>query len=122
MRWLAIRDGAPHRCAAAHGTSRIARVAEQKKFHSAVQPTQATNRPKPPARPFRKRYDELEARRVHLLERLEKLGDAGRKHSGFNSALSLLNVQFRRAKLVQRAAVLQSAWMIDLLERIAMML
>jgi hypothetical protein len=82
-----------------------------------------SNHPKPSVRPFRQRYDELEAQRVQLLKRLEKLGDAGRKHSGFHSALSLLNVQFRRAKLVQRAAVLQSAaWMIDLLERIAMML
>ena len=72
---------------------------------------------------FRKRYDELEAKRVELLGRLGKLGDAGRKHSGFDSALKLLNVQFRRATLVQRAAVLQSAaWMIDLLEQLAAML
>ena len=72
---------------------------------------------------FRRRYDDLEAKRVMLLERLAKLGDAGRKHSGFNSALKLLNVQFRRATLAQRAYVLQSAsWMIDVLEHLASIL
>lgn len=72
---------------------------------------------------FRKRYDELEAKRVALLERLAKLGEAGRQHSGFDSALKLLNVQFRRATLAQRAAVLQSAaWMIELLERLGTIL
>jgi hypothetical protein len=72
---------------------------------------------------FRKRYDELEAKRVELLARLAKLGDAGRKNSGFDAALKLLNVQFRRATLAQRMAVLQSAsWMIDLLERLVLML
>lgn len=73
--------------------------------------------------PFRRRYDQLEAKRVELLERLAKLGDAGPQHSGFASALKLLNVQFRRAKLAQRAAVLQSAaWLIDLLEHITPLL
>lgn len=72
---------------------------------------------------FRKRYDELEVRRVELLGRLAKLGDAGRRHSGFDSALKLLNTQFRRATLAQRAVVLQSAaWMIELLEQVAAML
>jgi hypothetical protein len=79
------------------------------------------SKPKRPAPQFRQRYDELEAQRVELLARLAKLGDGGRKHSGFDSALKLLNVRFRRAPLAQRGAVLQSAsWMIDLLERLAL--
>ena len=87
---------------------------------SSILPSKCSKRMAPQ---FRKRYDELEAKRVELLARLAKLGDAGRRHSGFDSALKLLNVQFRRATLVQRMAVLQSAsWMIDLLERLVLML
>ena len=87
---------------------------------SSIPPSKRSKRLAPQ---FRKRYDELEAKRVELLARLAKVGDAGRKHSGFDSALKLLNVQFRRATLVQRMAVLQSAsWMIDLLEHLASIL
>jgi hypothetical protein len=72
---------------------------------------------------FRQRYEMLEVERRNLLERLAKVGESGRAHSGFNSASRLLNQQFRRATLVQRVAILQAAnWMIDLLEQLASML
>jgi len=75
---------------------------------------------KRPAPQFRQRYDALEAHRAQLLGRLAKLGDTARKHSGFNSAMKLLNDRFRRATLAQRATILQSAaWMIDVLEHLA---
>ena len=69
---------------------------------------------------FRQRYDALEAQRAELLARLARLGDIPRKHSGFRTATKLLNSQFRRATLMQRATVLQSAtWMINVLEQFA---
>jgi hypothetical protein len=72
---------------------------------------------------FRQRYDELEAKRLDLLERLAKIGEVGRKHSGFGTASTLLNQRFRKAKLVQRGAILQAAtWMIEVLERLVPML
>lgn len=66
---------------------------------------------------FRKRYDELERRRHMLIARLEGLGEHGRAHPAFCKARTLLNRSFRRANIVQRAAVLQAAdWLISLIE------
>ena len=68
---------------------------------------------------FRQRYDELESRRTELSVRLQSLGDSGRKHPGYKRALTLLNEIYRREKLPQRVAVLQSAaWLIDILEKL----
>lgn len=81
------------------------------------------NRPRPSAAAapekisFRKRYDELEHRRVALVGRLNKLGEHGRGHPSFRKAMTLLTRTFRDAKLVQRAAILQAAeWLISLIE------
>ena len=72
---------------------------------------------------FRQRYDALEAKRLDLLERLVKVGEIGRKHSGFGAASTLLNQRFRKATLIQRGAILEAAtWMIEVLERLVTML
>ena len=69
---------------------------------------------------FRQRYDELENRRAVLSVRLQSLGNSARKHPGYKRALILLNEIYRREKLPQRVAVLQSAtWLIDILEKLA---
>lgn len=69
---------------------------------------------------FRQRYDDVEKRREALLSRLNRLESAAQAHPGHKRALKLLNETFRKAKLAQRLAVLQSAaWLIDVLERIA---
>jgi hypothetical protein len=69
---------------------------------------------------FRRRYDELENRRAELSVRLQSLGESTRKHPGYKRALTLLNEIYRREKLPQRVAVLQSAaWLIDILEKLA---
>jgi hypothetical protein len=83
---------------------------------------------RPPASPaspsstqgtFRQRYDDLEARRNALVERLRALGGDAQKHPGHKRALTLLNDTFRKSKLAQRLAVLQAAtWLIDILEKI----
>jgi hypothetical protein len=84
--------------------------------------------PIPPARPslsakHRQRYEALEQQRVELITRLQALGDAAYKHPGYKRALKLLNDTFRKASLVQRAAVLDAAtWLVDVLERLTMML
>lgn len=81
-------------------------------------PTRSTDSPRRPPPSFRQRYDDLERRRLELLERLAKLDDKARQSPSYGRALTLLNSTFRRSKLVQRAAVLQSAqWLIDLIER-----
>jgi len=68
---------------------------------------------------FRRRYDDLEARRVALVRRLEALGDAARHHPGYRRAMHLLNETFRKGKLAQRLAILQAAaWLIDVLEKL----
>lgn len=68
---------------------------------------------------FRQRYDELEARRVELIERLQGLGARAQAHPAYKRALKLLNDTFRKSKLAQRLAVLQAAaWLIDVLERL----
>ncbi len=67
---------------------------------------------------FRQRYDEVELRRGKLLARLRSIGDNAQTHAGYKRALTLLNDTFRKSKLAQRAAVLESAsWVIDLLQR-----
>jgi hypothetical protein len=68
---------------------------------------------------FRQRYDDLEARRTALVERLHALGGNARKHPGYKRALTLLNVTFRKSELAKRLAVLQAAaWLIDILEKL----
>jgi predicted RNA polymerase sigma factor len=76
--------------------------------------------PKPRARAsFRRRYDELEAHRAALVERLSRLSEAAQRHPGYRRALTLLNETFRREKLAQRLAVLQAAaWLIEVLEKL----
>jgi hypothetical protein len=70
---------------------------------------------------FRARYDELEQRRIQLLRRLAALG--GTPHPGHGRARTLLNTTFRKATLVQRAAILQAAdWVIALIERSTLLL
>ena len=72
---------------------------------------------------FRRRYDELETRRSELIARLRGLGEKPQRHPGYRRALILLNDTFRKAKLVQRLAVLEAAaWLIDVLERTATVL
>lgn len=73
-----------------------------------------------PRRSFRKQYDDLEARRAELCERLRPLGDKAEGHPAYKGALKLLNNIYRKEKLAQRLAVLQSAaWLIDILEKLA---
>ena len=72
---------------------------------------------------FRARYDALEQRRAELLERLEGLGERARRNPGYARARTLLNTTFRKAKLVQRAAILQAAdWLIAVVDRTTMVL
>ena len=77
----------------------------------------------PPAgkrRSFRQKYDELEAHRAELCERLRVLGHMAHEHPAYNGALKLLNTIYRKQKLAQRLAVLQSAaWVIDILEKLS---
>lgn len=73
----------------------------------------------PPKGEFRRRYDDLERRREHLLARLRLLGQFGVKHAAYSNAQTLLGKNFRKAKLAQRVAVLEAAaWFIDLLEKL----
>lgn len=75
--------------------------------------------PNAPRGTFRQRYDDLEAKRTELVERLRTLGDAAQQHPGYKRALKLLNDTFRKSKLAQRLAVLQAAaWLIDILEKL----
>ena len=70
-----------------------------------------------PRRSFRRQYDDLEARRAELCERLRTLGHKAEEHPAYKGALKLLNNIY---KLAQRLAVLQSAaWLIDILEKLA---
>ena len=73
-----------------------------------------------PRRSFRQQYDDLEARRAELCERLRALGHKAERHPAYKGALKLLNNVYRREKLAQRLAVLQSAaWLIDILEKLS---
>ena len=85
----------------------------------AVPQRRSTATVKPARANFRRRYDELEARRAALVARLTGLGEAARRHPGYRRALTLLNDTFRKEKLTQRLAVLQAAaWLIDVLEKL----
>jgi hypothetical protein len=73
---------------------------------------------KPAAPSFRARYDDLERRRNELMTRLAVLGERAASHPGYGRARTLLNTTFRKASLVQRAAVLEAAdWLITVLDR-----
>lgn len=66
---------------------------------------------------FRQRYDLAEARRLEVLSRLAALDDKSKTHPSYKRALTLLNDTFRKAKVAQRAAILQAAeWLVDVLE------
>lgn len=78
----------------------------------------ATSRAEPEN--FRQRYDNVEKQREVLLARLNRLEAGTQAHPGHKRALKLLNETFRKAKLAQRLPVLQAAaWLIDVLERMA---
>lgn len=85
--------------------------------------TQLTTGSRPasaPRRSFREQYDDLEARRAALCERLRTLGHKAEEHPAYKGALKLLNTNYRKEKLTQRLAVLQSAaWLIGILEKLA---
>ena len=67
---------------------------------------------------FRTRYDALEQRRAELIDRLRALGKTAAAHPAHGRARKLLNTTFRKADLVQRAAILQAAeWLITILDR-----
>lgn len=85
-------------------------------------PASAIVKPAPlPRGTFRQRYDDLEAKRTELVERLRALGENAQRHPGYKRALKLLNDTFRKSKLAQRLAVLQAAaWLIDILEKLTM--
>ncbi|HET9718295.1 MAG TPA: hypothetical protein VFP60_19160 [Pseudolabrys sp.] len=84
-------------------------------------PTSAASNSIPRKRPsFRKQYDEMEAHRAALCVRLQALGHAARRHPAHKGALKLLNNIYRKEKLPQRLAVLQSAaWLISILEKLS---
>jgi hypothetical protein len=70
-----------------------------------------------PVRNFRQRYDDLEKSRGALVERLERHMKIARAHPSASRAQKLLTSTFRKAKLAQRAAILQAAeWLIALIE------
>ena len=72
---------------------------------------------------FRARYDALEQRRDELIARLIALGEKAGPHPALGRARTLLNSTFRKASLVQRAAVLQAAdWLLTVLDRATTML
>jgi hypothetical protein len=77
----------------------------------------------PRATTFRARYDDLEKRREELVARLAMLARSGSPHPALGRARTLLNTSFRKASLVQRAAVLQAAdWLITMIDRAQTML
>jgi hypothetical protein len=75
-----------------------------------------------PRKSFRQRYNEIEARRAELIERLSRLGEAARRHPAYKRSLTLLNESFRKGRLPQRLALLEAAtWLIDVLEKLMSM-
>ena len=79
----------------------------------------AVTAPLPPRGDFRRRYADVEARRIELIDRLRMLGADAQAHPGYKRASTLLNATFRRSKLTQRLAILQAAtWLIDVLEKL----
>lgn len=78
---------------------------------------------KPRAATFRARYDDLEKRRDELMARVAELAQRGSPHPALGRARTLLNTTFRKATLVQRAAVLEAAdWLIMMIDRSSMLL
>lgn len=79
----------------------------------------ANSKPRGPS--FRARYDSLEQRRTELVGRLATLS-VKVKHPALARARTLLNATFRKASLVQRAAILEAAdWLITMIDRATMM-
>jgi hypothetical protein len=98
----------------------IARAHEP--WHSPAMPNRQS-KTKTAAPSFRTRYDDLERRRDELMARLAALGERAASHPGHGRARTLLNTTFRKASLVQRAAVLEAAdWLIRVLDRATTML
>jgi hypothetical protein len=85
-----------------------------------------TDRPTPPRRrspDFRGRYDDLERRRSELIERLARLDHLPQAADSCRRARTMLNATYRKATLVQRAAVLQAAtWLVDVAEMMSSLL
>jgi hypothetical protein len=50
----------------------------------------------PPTATFEKRYDEMEANRILLINRLSGLSDPLRLHPGYRRVLKLVNHTFRK--------------------------
>ena len=72
---------------------------------------------------FRRRYDALEQRREELIARLAALGEKAQSNPAHGRARTLLNQTFRKASLVQRAAVLEAAaWLIAVLDKTTMLM
>ena len=79
--------------------------------------------PRTPTQNFRQRYDALEQRREELIARLAALGEKAQANPAHGRARTLLNQTFRKATLVQRAAVLEAAdWLITVLDKTTMLL
>jgi hypothetical protein len=80
------------------------------------------NRSALPSSPgFQRRYDALEHRRAELLARLANFDANAHGALSYRRALTLLNTTFRKASLAQRESVLRAAaWLIDVLERLAL--
>lgn len=86
-------------------------------------PDQQAPKGKTRAASFRSRYDALEQRRDELIARLAALGEKAGPHPAHGRARMLLNATFRKASLVQRAAILEAAdWLITVLDRSTMVL
>jgi hypothetical protein len=86
-------------------------------------PNRQPPKPTPRAESFRARYDDLEKRRDELLARVSLLSKRAAPHPALRRARTLLNTQFRKAPLVQRAAVLEAAsWLITMIDRAQQML
>ena len=78
------------------------------------QPSKARSR----AASFRTRYDALEKQRDELIARLAALAAQTSPHPALGRARTLLNSTFRKASLVQRAAILEAAdWLITMIDR-----
>jgi xanthine dehydrogenase iron-sulfur cluster and FAD-binding subunit A len=91
--------------------------------YSPVMPSRQPAKTKPRAANFRARYDALEQRRDELIARLATLGEKAGAHPAHGRARTLLGATFRKASLVQRAAILEAAnWLITLLDRATTML
>ena len=86
-------------------------------------PTRQSGSRRPRAATFRARYDDLEKRREELVARVTELAARGSPHPALGRARTLLNTTFRKATLVQRAAVLEAAdWLITVIDRAQMLL